>query len=886
MPGKTDVEKAKNWIQETFKIHRTPNPDLKKVIAGYKKGLSFDPANPEGHYFLGVAYLGLGQFAQAIEEFELALKIRPDFPDVHFHYAQGLINLKRYEEAAQHLEKAHKANDQAAPVIYSLAYVYQMLRRDDKAAETFATAYKLQPLDKNGVMQYLTFLLNARKTDQAAEVVGKFLETYPEDKEILNLKAVVLMNQQQADEAENLLVSLAGKHPREAGILLNLGQIYEAKQNWVDAEKTYRKVIGLAPKHLPAYGKLGISLARQQKIDDAFEAYADGLAINPKDLTIRYLKALLLIDTRKTDDAEVLLKEVLEEQPNFREAQEALQKLNVARGTIARSPEDIQKELADKPDDPRLLHELGRAYLMAQNYPEAEATLIKAEDALKTDVKFLADLGFAFSGQINQDRSKLEPARNYLQASLDLDPNQPRLLLQMTRLALTEMNPEAAIEYAERYRKIEKSDGSVMNLLGFAWAQKGFPQEALKHFQKSMEFQSENNRDAVINLAQLSDFTGDYDTAEKYYHQWAEFPDADSVPLNRLAVMKARAGELVESVALYDQLQQQYPEEAQLFFMQAIALKDLGRSSDAVEKLQEAVRLRPDYQEAATLLKQLESSRPLGQASLEELEQSVAEDPNDFDDKYLLANLYFDMRRFADAVDLLQEVVEHDEQNHRARYMLSESLFIQQETDRAINVMIDLEEKIPTDPGIRFRLAQMLSANEEYALAIKEYQHVNEMIPGNPDFLYHTALAYIHDDHEEKGEEFLRKALEINDKHALARLELAKLEMTSDRHDHALASFERAFQDNRNLVDALYFMGLIQRNEKKDPVKALQLFRAVVSNRFKSPDAHLQLAELLIEDAPADARLHLQTALSFMDEEDFNYDRARKMLSELDANAD
>jgi len=54
---------------------------------------------------LGCLHAELGEFEQALDAFEVALKVHPDFPDAHWHKGEILHRLGRTMEAVPHWER-------------------------------------------------------------------------------------------------------------------------------------------------------------------------------------------------------------------------------------------------------------------------------------------------------------------------------------------------------------------------------------------------------------------------------------------------------------------------------------------------------------------------------------------------------------------------------------------------------------------------------------------------------------------------------------------------------------------------------------------------------------------------------------------------------------
>src|SRR5262249_39911155 len=84
-----------------------------------------NPYHSEAHNNLGSLYGQQGRLAEALHEFEEAVKNRPNYRLAHFHIGRILANEKRYDEAIQHLLKTLVPEDEETPrYLYALAATY------------------------------------------------------------------------------------------------------------------------------------------------------------------------------------------------------------------------------------------------------------------------------------------------------------------------------------------------------------------------------------------------------------------------------------------------------------------------------------------------------------------------------------------------------------------------------------------------------------------------------------------------------------------------------------------------------------------------------------------------------------------------------------------
>ncbi len=901
-------QRARRWYEETMKIHRSPNPDLQKVIAGYRKSLEFNPDDAEVIYALGVALLGRGEVSAARDQITRALELKPRMPEARFHLGQCHLRLNEPVEA----EKAFRAaientpRQRRGPLYFAMAVALQAQERLKEAEECYRLGLELSPEDFAGNFQFAVFLQNTDRLDEAAGLLDKLLERDPRNRDVLNFRALIHSRQQQLPKAVECLERALEDRPRDAGLLFNLAQMVEQTGERQRAEELLRKSLEIQPQQPGALSRLaGLIAGADRKFDEALELLERALELVPDEPGLLYQKAAVLFELGRPEESEQLLETVLEKRPQFKEAQALLSRLKQEGGAIREDPEELRKALEQDPGNPELKARLLQTHLLARRYDEALPLIDELLELKPDDAGLRLNRGIVLSNLAERDAGKLRAAREELRAALgSFETKDPGGLLRLAQVNLMLREPEEAVDSIDELLSRAGEPGlanldpfQLWHLKGVALQQKAFFPEAVEAYTKARERLEDRIaehpedsmavtalREAVSAMSQMLDQLGRFEQAASLYERWIELGPRDSQPLARLANLYNRNGRFEEGLATLRKLEQLDPDNARTQYFLGLTLTDLERQEEAESCLAKALELEPEFPEAQQRLQVLQQNRPLVAASIDELEESVEQDPEDKDDRLLLSQAYMSRKQWDKAAEHLKVLTEQDTGNHRALFDLSSAHHAAGRLDQAIDCLIRLEERLPTDPGVRYRLAQLLMENEEEELAVKEYKHAVEMQPRNPVFQFSFGQALRAVDREEPAEEAIRKALELQEQFPAAHYELGLLEYTTERHDSALKSFATAAQQNPAMFMAHYYCGMIHKNATGKLDEAARYFQQSLGIRPDFGDAHFQLGQLFKDGRRSeDARYHLRAALEHWEGEAFNRPAAESMLKELDA---
>lgn len=224
----------------------------------------------ELHDLLGKAYQADGNPAEAIREFQVAIRKNRFDEGFYFDLAQAQLNQQSFAAALETLDAGRKYFDKSAQLELAAGVAYYGLRRFPEAIEAFLNTIRLDP----GVEQPYVFL--GRMLDQSEDRLTKIRDVFA-----AFVKA----------QPNNYLSSfLYGK-------ALSL-------DNPAEAAAMFRKSIARNGRFWESHFELGLILENEGKLEEAAAEIRQSADLNPKDPTPHYRLARLYDRLGRAKDAE------------------------------------------------------------------------------------------------------------------------------------------------------------------------------------------------------------------------------------------------------------------------------------------------------------------------------------------------------------------------------------------------------------------------------------------------------------------------------------------------------------------------------------------------------------------------------------------------------
>ncbi|MGZ0016136.1 tetratricopeptide repeat protein [Yeosuana sp. AK3] len=288
------------------------NGKYAKAIEQYKM---YNKPN-EVYYKIANAYIALGNYDEALLNFELAIATNPKNLLLKYDYAKLLSNTKNFTRASEEFNKLIKTDSLNPNYHYELGLVLEQLN-DSTSQKQYLKTFKLDQTHQKAIYKIAKFYLQKRKHDSATYYINIGLKTYANNKELINLKAQnyywlqdyknaviwfeklleigessefihekLSLSYEQLYEYEQAIEHrlLALKYnPNNATACYVLGTYYEKLSDFENAEKYISQSLLIIDQPLDAeYRKLGTVLNQQNKHKKAIEAFKKAINEDPK----------------------------------------------------------------------------------------------------------------------------------------------------------------------------------------------------------------------------------------------------------------------------------------------------------------------------------------------------------------------------------------------------------------------------------------------------------------------------------------------------------------------------------------------------------------------------------------------------------------------------
>jgi len=509
-----------------------------------------------------------------------------------------------YRQSAKFYESALEARSSQTKLYPRLADVYLKLNERNKGVAALRRGLVADPQDKDIRKQFEQLVSPDRKGDELVAAYRSLAEEYPSSPDILDLYVSQLIAQEDFAEARRQLGRLLELEPNNVKTLLTLGGLDLQADDPDSAQKHFERAVQLAGDDSETYESIGQLYLRAQRHSDAIRFLERALARDPKRMAIYFALA---------------------------QAYQEMKQLDKAADVIDRGLKAIEQAKNRRP----LLLALGTLLQQKKQYADAAKALRQAYDLDRSDIIVffrLANLLLTMDDKAAFDEL-LAGGRTTFRASRDaFEESLVSLLMDFHRYAeavpelesLKQRHPERWPYYAQQaicYQRLRQSANGE-RLLDEARDRLGATSLDFNRFASRYYSVRYENQKACDVLLPLLDGTsvplareadgerfGLYESLFfnlgrlKQYDRIGKLLDRADREMGRLdpdqmKMLRARGltemRRFDEGIALYNELIQEDPKNARLYYELGAALNEAKRNNEAEKALRKCLDLLPE----------------------------------------------------------------------------------------------------------------------------------------------------------------------------------------------------------------------------------------------------------------------------------------------------
>jgi tetratricopeptide (TPR) repeat protein len=354
---------------------------------------------------------------------------------------------------------------------------------------------------------------------------------------------------------------------------------------------------------------------------------------------------------------------------------------------------------------------------------------------------------------------------------------------------------------------------------------------------------------------------------------------------------------------MFDAMDDNSWNDAEMLAMRAFELYENGELTDALTQLEEAIDINPDnaswlFNAGLTL-----DAMDQFQSAIKAYEQALAINPDDPEIMNSLAVDYTRIGQYDLAIDVFEKIesVAPDfepafcnriityaemEQHQKAEHMfymaqqinpdcpicfynIGNSLFGQRKYKRAIWCWQRTQELEPTHPQISYRIAQAYWADGDNRQARKHFLAEIRSNPGDIDVILDFGLFLLDAGEIESAKEKFNRILELSPEFARAKLYLAEIALSQEKTEDAASLFLDAVEFDPSLAGPRYRLAQIAMQTAENK-KALELLKMELKFDFEDPDVLNSIGTMLMKLGGFDSAM--DCFLRVVDQDQTNYE--------------
>ena len=271
--------KARPYINRGFAYVGLGQFDM--ALNDFSKAIDINPKYTDSYYNCGLAYVSLGQFDNALAEYSRAIEMDPTM--VKAYSSRGVVYYKlgQSDKATADYSKAIEIDPKYTDAYYNRGLAYETLGQWDSAIADYTRVIEIDP---GYIVAYCSrgnAYFTLRKTDKAFADFTKAIELDPQYRDGYYSRGIAYYNLGQADKAIADYSKAIKLDPGNPTSYSNRGVAYASQKHWTEAIEDYSEAINISPGYSDALINRGIAYDNLGQWKEAIADYSKAITISP-----------------------------------------------------------------------------------------------------------------------------------------------------------------------------------------------------------------------------------------------------------------------------------------------------------------------------------------------------------------------------------------------------------------------------------------------------------------------------------------------------------------------------------------------------------------------------------------------------------------------------
>ena len=299
------------------------------------------------------------------------------------------------------------------------------------------------------------------------------------------------------------------------------------------------------------------------------------------------------------------------------------------------------------------------------------------------------------------------------------------------------------------------------------------------------------------------------------------------------------------------------------FFLEALRLKENNKHSEAYATLQHALRIDSTSSAALSLLANYYLFLQQDSLAVEAFQKAVEYNPQNYEYRISLANVYREMGNFPESTALYEYLVAEQPDKAELHFYLSDLYLRQNQIDKAIQSLDALENTIGMSEALSMQKFKLYLAVEQTDNAVSELEKLAAKNPMEAKYQILIGDFYLEDNDPDRAWTYYEKAYKIDPQNPYYVVAMANFYEKKGDTEAATREIEAALKNQLLDIDTkLSIIGKFieeRLSNRKDIESADVLFKTLMEQHSQEKELNLMYGQFLIsQEKLEEARFQFQ----------------------------